>query len=162
MIDERINYILQTLNPTKGKGLWFGGPTTIGSLRGISAQEALWKPDKKRHSIWELALHIAYWNYAVRNKLIDGEQGKFPRTPSNWPEVPPGAGEKEWKLDKALVKEEHELLIRAIENFDTRKLDDRVPQSPKWSFADLLMGAVTHQTYHTGQIIYLKRLYKSK
>lgn len=162
MKNERISYILQTLDPPKGKGLWFGGPTTVGSLRGVSTKEALWKPDTKRHSIWELALHIAYWNYAVRNKLTGGEHGNFPRSPSNWPNVPKNAGENEWKLDKKLVKEEHELLIGAIDKFDPKKIDKRVPKSTKWSFGDLLMGAVTHQTYHTGQIILLKRLYKSK
>lgn len=162
MKDQRLNYILETLEPPKGKGLWYGGPTAVGSLRGIPAKQALWKPAKKRHSIWELALHIAYWDYAVRNKLIDGESGKFPRTPSNWAEVDPKAGEKGWKEDKKLVSDEHNLLVEAVKNFDPKKLDKRVPKSSKYTFADLLMGAVTHNVYHTGQIILMKRLYKSK
>ncbi len=162
MKDERINYILHTLEPPKGKGLWYGGPTTVGSLRGVSAKQALWKPAKNRHSIWELALHIAYWNYAIRMKLIDGNAGSFPRSPSNWPKVDDNAGEKQWSEDKKLVADEHTLLIEAIRNFDEKKLDKRVPKSSKWTFADLLMGAVTHIVYHTGQIILMKRLYNSK
>ncbi len=159
MKDLRLSYILETLEPPKGKGLWYGGPTVVGSLRGITAKQALWKPAKKRHSIWELALHISYWNYAIRNKLIDGESGKFPRTPSNWSKVADNAGEKEWKVDKKLVAEEHKLLLEAIRNFNPKKLDKRVPKSIKWTYADLLMGAVTHNIYHTGQIILLKKLY---
>ena len=162
MKDPRLNYILETLEPPKGKGLWYGGPTVIGSLRGVTAKQALWKPAKKRHTIWELALHIAYWDYAVRNKLIDGESGKFPRVPSNWAKIDPKAGENEWKEDKKLVSDEHNLLVKAIQNFDPKKLDKRVPKSTKWTYADLLMGAVTHNVYHTGQIILMKRLYKSK
>lgn len=162
MKDSRIEYILQTLNPPSGKGLWYGGPTAVGSLKGVNSKQALWKPDKKRHSIWELALHIAYWNYAIRNKLIEGESGKFPISPSNWPNIKTNAGENEWVEDKKLLTSEHNLLIEAIQKFDSKKLDTRVPKSSKWTFADLLMGAVTHNVYHTGQIILLKRLYKPK
>jgi len=162
MKDQRLNYILETLEPPKGNGLWYGGPTVVGSLRGIAAKQALWKPSKKRHSIWELALHIAYWDYAVRNKLTGGESGKFPRTPSNWVKVDAKSGEKEWKEDKKLVNDEHKSLIDAIKNFDSKKLDKRVPKSTEWTYADLLMGVITHNVYHTGQIILLKRLYKSK
>lgn len=161
-MDQRIDYILQALDPQSGKSLWYGGPTPSGSLRGVSVKDALWKPDKKRHSIWELALHIAYWDYAVRNKLTGGDSGKFPRTPSNWPKVDLDSGEKEWKEDKKLLSNEHNLLVEAIKNFDTSKIDKRVPKSTKWTYADLLMGAVTHNVYHTGQIILMKRLYKSK
>lgn len=162
MEEERINYILQTLEPPKGKGLWFGGPTAVGSLKGVNSKQALWKPAKNRHSIWELALHIAYWNYAIRMKLIDGQAGSFPRSPSNWPKVENSAGEKQWNEDKKLVADEHTLLVEAIRKFDEKKLDERVPKSSKWTFADLLMGAVTHNVYHTGQIILMKRLYKEK
>lgn len=161
-MNERINFILQTLEPPAGKGLWYGGPTVTGSLRGVSVKQALWKPSKKRHSIWELALHIAYWNYAVRMKLIDGQAGSFPRSPSNWPKVENSAVEKQWNEDKKLVAEEQKLLVEAIRNFDAKKLDRRVPKSTKWTYADLLMGAVTHNTYHTGQIVLMKRLYNSK
>lgn len=162
MKDSRIEYILQTLNPPHGKGLWYGGPSTIGSLKGVNYKQALWKPDKKRHSIWELTLHIAYWNYAVRNKLIEGEPAKFPRSPSNWSKIDLKAGEKEWNEDKKLLSTEHNLLVETIRKFDSKKLDERVPKSSKWSYADLLMGVLTHNIYHTGQIILLKRLYKSK
>ena len=162
MKNDRINYILQTLDPPKGKGLWYGGPTVVGSLKGVSAKQALWKPDKKRHSIWELALHIAYWNYAVRNKLVDGLSGKFPLTPSNWPKVDRSFGDKEWKEDKKLVADEHKALLNAIAKLEIKNLDQRVPKSTKWSYADLLMGAVTHNIYHTGQIILLKKLIQSK
>lgn len=161
MKDGRIDYILETLNPPSGTGLWYGGPSPVGSLKGVNSQQAIWKPDKKRHSIWELTLHIAYWNYAVRNKLTEGETGKFPRSPSNWPKIDLKAGEKEWSADKKLFITEHGLLKEAIKNFDSKKLDERVPKSSKWTYADLLMGVLTHNIYHTGQIILLKRLYKS-
>lgn len=160
MKDTRLNYIIETLEPPKGKKLWYGGATVTGCLKGVTVEEALWKPSQERHSIWELTLHIAYWKYSVRNKLMEGEQGSFPRSPSNWPKVSDNAGEKEWKEDKKLLNNEHKLLVEAAKNFDAKKMDEIIPGSKKYTFADILMGIVTHDIYHTGQIILMKRLYK--
>lgn len=160
MKDARLRYIIATLEPPAGKGLWYGGVSIIGSLKGVKVEQALWKPATERHSIWELMLHIAYWKYAVRNKLVDGNPGGFDRSPVNWPVIPSGASNKDWEMDKQLLKNEHKLLVEAVKNFDGRLMDEMVPRSSKWTYADILMGTVTHDIYHTGQIMLMKRLYK--
>ena len=70
----------------RGRGAWHG-PTVQGALRGVSAAQARWQPAPGRHSIWELVLHIAYWNYAVRHHL-EPDGPAFPRSPANWPALP--------------------------------------------------------------------------
>ena len=69
MTDPRLAEVLHLLDPPAGARLWYGGATPIGSLRGVGHVQAAWKPGVDRHSIWELALHIAYWKYAVRRRL---------------------------------------------------------------------------------------------
>ena len=64
------------------------GTTLRGSLRGLTAEEALWRPGPNRHNIWELTLHAAYWKYAVRRRLAGDAVGSFERKPSNWPDIP--------------------------------------------------------------------------
>lgn len=160
MKDLRINYILDTLNPPPGTKLWYGGATLLGSLRGLFAEEAAWKPAPDRHSIWELYLHVAYWKYAVRRTITGEATGGFPRGPANWP-IPDPPTEQQWKKDKKLVKDQQEELVSAIQGLDDRKLDHKISREARWTYADLLMGILTHDMYHTGQIVLMKRLYRS-
>jgi uncharacterized damage-inducible protein DinB len=161
MADARIAEILKALDPPAGTRLWYGGASPLGSLRGVSAKEAAWKPAPDRHSIWELVLHIAYWKYAVRRKLTGAPKGGFPRGPANWPSVPERPDSKTWKEDRALLREEHTRLVEAVKSFDARRLDKKPEDAVEGTFVDQLMGIVMHDTYHTGQIQILKRLYSA-
>jgi hypothetical protein len=156
--DPRLREILNLLEPPTGKRLWYGGATVSGCLRGVTPEQAVWKPGGKRHSIWELTLHLAYWKYAVRRNLEALPQGSFPRSPANWPAVPQPAEEPEWKADRALLRSEHLLLVEAVRAFDPRQLDNTVPGSGNYRFVDLLFGIVSHDLYHVGQIQVLKRV----
>lgn len=149
--------IAGTLQPPRGQA-WHGGPTPMGALRGVGAAAARWAPTPKRHSIWALALHIAYWKYAVRRRLEGGQGARFPRSPANWPGVPARADEAAWRADRALLATEHRRLMRAIAKFPPAKLNRRPPGGKKWTYAELLIGVLVHDGYHTGQIQLLKRL----
>ena len=116
------------------------------------------RPYPNRHSIWVLSLHVAYWNYAVRRRITGEERGGFPRTPSNFPTVPPEPTKAAWKEDRRLVKEQHDLLVEAIKDFDPSRLDEYAGSETRTSYADLITGIVLHDTYHAGQIQMLKRL----
>jgi uncharacterized damage-inducible protein DinB len=134
----------------------------LGCLRGVSPEQAAWKPAPDRHSIWELALHVAYWKYAVRRKLEDSPQGGFARKPANFPALPEPADEAAWKEDRALLKEEHRQLVEAIQAFDIDRLDEATPGSGKYRYLDLIHGIAMHDTHHVGQIQLMKRLYNSR
>jgi hypothetical protein len=158
-MDPRLREILNLLDPPAGQRLWYGGAGVTGSLRGVTPDQAAWRPAPKRHSIWELTLHLAYWKYAVRRNLDALPQGAFPRSPSNWPAVPKPPDAQHWKADRALLRSQHTELVEAVRAFDPRRLDDRVPSSKNYRFVDLMFGIVSHDLYHVGQIQVLKRLY---
>ncbi len=161
MADARIEEILKLLDPPAGFRPWHGGASPSGSLRGVSAEEAAWRPAPGRHSVWELVLHIAYWKYAVRRKLTSEPKSSFSRAPSNWPSVPEVPDAKAWKRDRALLKEENERLVEAIKNFDPKRLGRKPDDGGETPYVDLMMGIVMHDTYHTGQIQTIKRLFAS-
>jgi hypothetical protein len=148
MTDPRLAEIARLLDPKPGTRQWSGGATPRGCLRGVSPEQAAWKPGLHRHSIWELTLHLAYWKYAVRRKLEGAPMGGFPRSPSNWPSVPGAADTKSWNEDRALLKTEHQRLVTAVRALSPKRLDGRVP--------------VMHDTYHVGQVQLLKRLYQDR
>jgi uncharacterized damage-inducible protein DinB len=153
----RISDLEKWLSPPKG-GLWHGGPSVLSTLRGVSAETAAWRPDPDRHTIWELVLHIAYWKYAIRRRIENGERGGFPRRPSDWPSQPDTPNEAAWKRDRALLKSEHEQLLALVSGFPSSRLDESSGGAGQWSFMDLFSGAVLHDTYHVGQIQLMKRL----
>lgn len=162
MTDRRLEEALRHLDPPAGTKLWHGGASVLGALRGISPEVAAWKPYPDRHSIWALALHVAYWNYAVRRRITGEARGGFPRDPSNFPRVPNETTHAAWKEDRALVKEHHDLLVAALTDFDASRLDEYAGSDTKTTYVDLITGIVLHDTYHAGQIVMLKRLSKSQ
>lgn len=152
--------IMRVLNPPPGYKPWHGGPTLMGALRGVDARQAVWKTAPDRHSIWELSLHIAYWNYAVRRHFDPQSKQGFPRSPSNFPEIG-DPSEEAWKADKKLISDEHTSLILAIQAFPEKRMDQKVPKKDTWTYRELVTGVTVHGAYHIGQIQLMKRLYAS-
>jgi DinB family protein len=133
------------------------GTTMRGSLRGLTAEEALWRPAPGRHNIWELTLHAAYWKYAVRRRLADEVIGSFERRPSNWPAIPDPPDAKAWKRDVAYLDGEHRRLRAVIAGLTPPVLSKRSPKGV-WTYAEEIHGVAAHDLYHTGQIQLIKRL----
>ena len=154
--DVRLELLLQVLDQAFDHKGWHG-TTLRGSLRGLTAAEALWRPGPERHNIWELTVHTAYWKYAVRRRLTGEAMGSFARKPSNWPAVPKTPDQAIWKLDIRLLESEHRLLREAVRTLPPAKLEARSPQGV-WTNAEEIHGIAAHDLYHTGQIQLIKKL----
>ena len=155
-MDQRIRLLLEVFDQAYTAPAWHGTPLK-GSIRGVSVRDALWRPGKKRHSIWDLVLHTAYWKCMVRRRLLRDPEISFPRDGVDWPQLPSVKNEGAWKRDRALLEEEHRLLRRAIATLDPRELHRRAWQS-KWPVDTQVYGIASHDLYHAGQIQLLKRL----
>ncbi len=162
MRDPIRTLLVEIIQPRPGRGSWHGGPTAVGSLRGVSAEHAAWVPAPGRKSIWQLALHIAYWKYAVRRRLEGGSESRFPRAPANWPRVPRPADASAWAQDVALLKQEHERLVATIAAIPLRRYGETLPRGKRWTIGEMILGIAQHDAYHTGQIQLLKRLWTSR
>ena len=152
--------LLRLLDEAYERRAWHG-PNLRGSIRGLGAREAAWRPAAGRHNIWELVLHSAYWKYAVRRLLTGEKRGSFRLDGSNFFASPARATEKAWKADRALLDAEHRRLRRAAASIPPPSLSRRPPGS-KHDAARLVYGAATHDIYHAGQIRLLKVLQKRK
>jgi hypothetical protein len=149
---------LQTLIEEAFEKRAWHGTNLRGSLRGVSAREAAWRPAPGRHNVWELAVHAAYWKYAVRRRLTGAARGSFPYPGSNWFRRPDGtAREADWKRDVALLVAEHRKLRAAIARLRDADLGRRAEGS-RQTTGFVVRGAAAHDLYHAGQIQLLKRL----
>lgn len=156
MADARIELLLGFIDQAFKGPSWHGTPLW-GSLRGVSAAEAATRPGLGRHTVWELALHAAYWKYVVRRRLTQDESLQFPRSPSNWPAMASSLGEAAWKADKALLKREHDLLRAVVARFPAKELKKRAWKS-RYTNLVSIEGIAAHDLYHCGQIQLTKRL----
>ncbi|MDQ2870353.1 MAG: DinB family protein, partial [Acidobacteriota bacterium] len=95
--------LLPLIDEAYDRRAWHG-PNLRGSLRGLSAADAAWRPRSGRHSIRELVVHAAYWKYVVRRRIAGGKRGSFRLEGSNWIERPDS--EASWKEDLALLGRE--------------------------------------------------------
>ena len=130
------------------------GPNLRGSLRGVTAADALWRPKPGAHNIWELAIHAAYWKYVVRRKLAGLARGSFGLKGSNWIASPDAPDARAWKDVLALLEREHRELREVIAGLSDADLRDAKKRR-------LLAGVAAHDLYHAGQIRLVRRLMRN-
>jgi hypothetical protein len=135
------------------EGKAWHGPTLRGSLRGLTARQATWRPGRHRHNIWEIAVHAAYWKYAVRRRLTGERRRTFALTGSNWFDV----SGRSWPDDVRMLIGEHRALRAAIVALPPSALDRRV-HGRHHSAAYTIRGIAAHDLYHAGQIQLIKKL----
>ena len=155
-MDARVRLLLEMFDQAYQAPAWHGTPLK-GTIRGITAREALWRPRRGRHNIWELVLHTAYWKCMVRRRLARDPVIEFPRPGANFPPLPARPNAAAWKRDRDLLDEQHALLRRVITHLDATQIGRRAWRS-KWSVAENVYGIASHDLYHAGQIQLIKRL----
>src|ERR1017187_3097485 len=127
--DSRIALLLDLLDEAFDKKSWHG-PNLRGSIRGVSAREAAWRPAPKCHNIWEYTLHAAYWKYVVRRRITGEKRGSFVLPGSNFFERPMEPTEAEpteaaWKKDIAILAAEHEALRAAVARLPLQHINQK-------------------------------------
>ncbi len=136
--------LLRQLKTTHTEKDWFV-PVNI-AVEGLTAKQAMWKDGSGNHSAGQLANHLLFWNERLLRSFRNEPKEKFS---GNNDETFNSFDEKSWdetvkKLDAVLSAWEKE-----IKNADETKLKD-------WYASIANMN--THNAYHTGQIIFLRKL----
>ena len=152
-----VRLLLDLVDEAFDRKSWHGS-TLLGSLRGMTPSLASWRPAPRRHNVWEIVVHAAYWKYAVRRRLTRDKRGSFALRGSNWFERPPReALDRTWVGDVRLLVDEHKSLRGAIASISPRDLE-RPVGGQSVTAAHLIRGIAAHDLYHAGQIQLIKRL----
>jgi len=144
--------LLSQLHSTHDKAEWFVPVNT--AVAGLTAEQAKWIPTNAagkidpnaNHSVGMLAYHLYFWN---NNALAQLKGEKAPPVPSNNDETFNDFDAAAW------TKTVHDLdaVLTALEdvvaNADDAKLEKIAPTIAHIS---------THNAYHTGQILYVRKL----
>jgi uncharacterized damage-inducible protein DinB len=132
------------------------GDSVLELLSNVDAQTAAARPIKNTHSIWELVLHIAAWDDAVRRRT--GGSAVTLNDEENFPPVK-DTGEASWCKTVDQVKQTHNELVKAVAAFPDSRLQEPVPGKSQdyYNFYYMFSGIVQHELYHAGQIALLKK-----
>src|SRR5262245_19837270 len=150
MKSASIDFLLALLDRAYDKKSWHG-PNLRGSIRRVDAVQAATRPGPRRHNIWEIVVHCAYWKYAVRRRLLGEKRGAFSLKGSNWFARPFELDAKAWAADVALLDECHRALRTAVAALAPGDLAV-IPSGSKISNKDVIAGIAAHDVYHAGQI----------
>ena len=151
-----VRLLLAVIDSAYDRRSWHG-TNLRGSIRGVTARQAAWRPAPARHNIWELVVHAAYWKYAALRRLTGARRGSFPLKGSNWFARAGAADERAWREDVALLDRMHRDLRGEVAALSAADLG-RTPRGGTVSRRALLSGTAAHDLYHAGQIQLLKRL----
>ena len=135
--------LLAELKSTHNSEEWFV-PANI-AVKGLTAEQASWKDDKGNHSVGQLAYHLVFWNRQSLAKLKGEKPEKFS---GNNEETFDSFDSKTWnetvqQLDQVLSD-----LEKWVETADEARLKEA---------AQNLTHISTHNAYHIGQIIYVRK-----
>jgi uncharacterized damage-inducible protein DinB len=136
--------LLEQLRTTHNDKDWFV-PVNV-AVAGLTAEQANWKDASGNHSVGQLTYHLLFWDRDQLAKFKGEPQEKFS---GNNEETFNNFDSKKWndtvkQLDQVMTDWE-----KAVEAADEKKLE---------SWASVIAHIGTHNAYHVGQIIFVRKL----
>lgn len=135
--------LLEQLRTTHNEKDWFV-PANV-AVEGLTAEQAKWTDGKGNHSVGQLANHLVFWNMQSLAKFKGEQPAKFD---GNNDETFNSFDAKQWdalvrQLDKVMTDWE-----KAVEAADDKKIAEN---------ASTIAHIGTHNAYHVGQIIFVRK-----
>jgi uncharacterized damage-inducible protein DinB len=135
--------LLDQLRTTHNKNDWFVGINT--AVAGLTADQANWSDGHGNHSVGQLAYHILYWDQRNLAKFKGEAPAKYS---GNNDETFTQFDTKNWadtvrQLDEVMTEWE-----KAVESADENKLEEWAP---------VIARIGTHNAYHIGQIVFVRK-----
>lgn len=136
--------LMHELQTTHNKADWFVPINT--AIDGLTAEQASWQPKSDLHSAGQLAYHLLFWNRRTLHDLKGEPQEKF-NGPND--ETFDKFDAKQWndivkQLDQLMT--DYETFVQSV---DDQKLA---------TIATQVGNVCTHNAYHVGQIVYVRKL----
>ena len=136
--------LLEQLRTTHSEKDWF--VTIDGAVEGLTAEQASWKDGSGNHSVGQLTNHLLFWNRRELAKFKGEPEQKFS---GNNGETFNNFDAKKWNDTVKQLDEVMSQLENLVETADDKKLEG-------WASEIAHIG--THNAYHVGQMIFVRKL----
>ncbi|KFN04415.1 DinB family protein [Bacillus clarus] len=128
------------------------------AVKGLSEEEAFWKPSEESNSIAEIVQHLLYWNTTWQIRYKESNVNAVPAIGDNNKSFIVSGNQTFEDLREQLLGK----LLQWQDLLNENKVESDViglPVSAKWW--EVLANVTTHNAYHIGQIIYIRKLQKN-
>jgi hypothetical protein len=139
--------LLHQLKTTHTDKEWFVPVKT--ALEGVTAEQAQWRDSSGNHSVGQLAYHLLFWNKRQLAKFNGQPEGEFS---GNNEETFTNFDQAKWDQTVASLDSVLTAFEAAIAKADEAKLKEWYPT---------IANISTHNAYHTGQIVFVRKLQKA-
>lgn len=148
-----INRILKHYDDVLNGDAWHGD-SIWQILNSVSAETAATRPPFGGHTIWEIVMHMTFWE-GVAAKRLQGERAglveelNFPPTPA--------PTEENWKRTLDGFRASNRAFRDALAKLNPDRLDE-LSAAGKRAFYGEAHGLIEHSVYHAGQIALLSKI----
>jgi len=136
--------LLEQLRTTHTEKDWF--VTIDGAVEGLTVEQASWKDGSGNHSVGQLTNHLLFWNRRELAKFKGEPEQKYS---GNNDETFNNFDAKKWTDTVKQLDEVMSQLEKLVETADDKKLEG-------WASEIAHIG--THNAYHVGQMIFVRKL----
>ena len=144
--------LLQQFENCTNKPSWF--VTLQNALSGLTSSQAAWRTDEVANSIWQIVNHLTFWNERSLRRFRGEDVGSFTDTNDATFESDEAAWEQVLsKLDSVMSGWKF-----ALESCDETKMDEQAFEVRPSTWATVIADINTHNAYHIGQIVIIRRL----
>jgi uncharacterized damage-inducible protein DinB len=138
-------HLLAELKSTHNVKEWF--VPANDAVDGLSAKDAAWTDGSGNHSVGMLANHLVFWDRRALQQLKGEKNAKFS---GNNDETFNAFTEAQWAETQKQLDEVLTELETYVETVDEKTLEKN---------ASLLSHIATHNAYHIGQMLYVRKLH---
>ena len=137
--------LLEQLKTTHNKKEWFVPVNT--AVEGLTPEQAMWKDSSGNHSVGQLVNHLIFWNAQQLAKFNGTKPDAF-------------SGNNEETFDNKLTAESWAASVKKLDDVLTQleKAISEASDAKLQSWYAIIANISTHNAYHTGQIIFIRKL----
>ena len=145
--------LLKQFNACFDTNGWF--VATKNAIKGVTAEQADWKPEGADNSIRELINHLNYYNNAYLERFKGNEyEYKVADNDETFDKGEAPSWEAEAERFDAIMSEFRGLLS----SVDESKFDQSVSATNPAKWSELVANINAHNAHHGGQIVLLRKL----
>jgi len=149
---SEVERILQHYDGVLNGDAWHGDPVWQ-VLDGISARQAAARPLPSAHTIWEIVMHMTFWETVVTQRLGGQRAGLVEAL--NFPAMPAVTAEN-WRKTLDDFRASNQNFRAALAKLDPARLN-QLTAAGKRTYYGEAHGIIEHHVYHLGQIALLKK-----
>jgi len=136
--------LLEQLRTTHNQADWFVPINT--AIEGLTAEQASWKPASGSHSVGQLTYHLLFWNRRNLANFKGEPKEKF-------------SGNNEETFDKFDTNQWNDM-VKQLDHVmtDLEKIIETADEQKLASWGSTIAKICSHNAYHVGQIVYVRKL----